>query len=101
MAGQLGLASSAAGVSATNTVVFYDPLVYRRVYELVLRHRHVEVASLDAILPTESLSVYDFAVSPDDLVPTEIEAEEVIHEVERDYPDPTRLEAEVARWWEV
>ena len=101
VAGQLGLASGAAGVSATNTVGPYDPLVYRRVYELVLRHRHVEVAPLDAILPTESLSVYDFAVSPHDLVPTEIEAEEAIHEVERDYPDPTRLEAEVARWWEV
>jgi len=101
VAGQLGLAGGSAGVRAANTVVPYDPLAYRRVYELVLRHRHVEVASLDAILPTESLSVYDFAVSPDDLVPTEIEAEAAILEVERTYPDLTRLAAEIASWWEV
>ena len=101
VAGQLGLASGSAGVRVTNTAGPYDPLVYRRVYELVLRHRHVEVASLDAILPTESLSVYDFTVSPDDLVPTEIEAEAAILEVERNYPDLTCLEAEIASWWEV
>jgi hypothetical protein len=53
------------------------------------------------ILPTDSLSVYDFAVARPDLVPTETEAEESIREVERRYPDATRFEAEIARWWEV
>jgi hypothetical protein len=75
--------------------------VYRRVYETVLRHRNVDVLSLDVILPTDSLSVYDFAVARPDLVPTEPEAEESIREVERRYPDATRFEAEIARWWEV
>ena len=79
----------------------YDPVVYRRVYEAVLRHRNVDVVALDVILPTERLSVYDFAVAPPDLVPTEAEAEEFIREVERGYPDPTVLEREIAHWWEV
>ena len=79
----------------------YDPMVYRRVYEMVLRHRNVEVVALDVILPTERLSVYDFAVTPLDLVPTEAEAEQFIHDAERRHSDPTALEREVARWWEV
>jgi hypothetical protein len=79
----------------------YDPSVYRRVYETVLRHRNVDVLSLDVILPTDSLSVYDFAVARPDLIPTETEAEESIREVERRYPDAIRFEAEIARWWEV
>jgi hypothetical protein len=77
----------------------YDPLVYRRVYEGVLRHRHVDVVTLDVILPTEKLSVYDFAVAPLDLVPTLAETETFIHEVERRYPDAGALEDEVERWW--
>jgi hypothetical protein len=52
------------------------------------------------ILPTRELSVYDFAVAPDDLVPTGEEADTCIREVERRYPDPTALEAEATRWWE-
>jgi len=53
------------------------------------------------ILATATLSVYDFAVAPPDLIPTEAEAEEIIREVERRYPDPTVFEREVADWWEV
>jgi hypothetical protein len=79
----------------------YDAVVYRRVYETVLRHRNVEVVSLDVVLPTETLSVYDFAIAPPDLVPSEAEAEEFIHEVERRYADPTALEREITHWWEV
>jgi len=52
------------------------------------------------ILPTENLSVYDFAVAPRDLVPTEAEAERFIGDVEHRYADPTALEAEIAHWWE-
>lgn len=79
----------------------YDPILYRRVYERVLRHRNTETVALEVILPTEQLSVYDFAVTAPDLVPTEREAEVFIGEVERRYPDLSVLEREVARWWEV
>jgi len=78
----------------------YDPAVYAGVYERVLRHRHTESIALDVILPTERLSVYDFAVSPPDLVPTVGDAERFIVEVERRYPDRRVLEAEIARWWD-
>jgi hypothetical protein len=78
----------------------YDPAVYARVYERVLRHRNAETLVHDVILPTEKLSVYDFAVAARDLVPTEAEAERFIGDVERRYEDPTALEAEIARWWE-
>jgi hypothetical protein len=76
----------------------YDPAVYERVYETVLRHRSVEALALNTILPTETLSVYDFAVAPPDLAPTEAEADALIREVERRYPDPAVLERETASW---
>jgi hypothetical protein len=79
----------------------YDPAVYARVYERVLRHRNTEIVSLDVILPTERLSVYDFAVAPRDLVPSAADAERFIREVERRYPDPRVLDRELERWWEV
>ena len=78
----------------------YDPVVYARVYQAILRHRNVEIVALDTILPTEPLSVYDFEVAPPDLVPTDAEAEECLREIERRYPDPAALERELARWWE-
>jgi len=96
-----GVGSEAPECGVDARSVPYDPAVYARVYERVLRHRHTEVVALDVILPTERLSVYDFAVAPRDLVPTEAEAEQFIREVERRYPDPTALEGEIARWWEV
>jgi hypothetical protein len=76
----------------------YDPAVYQRVYETVLRHRHVQALALSTILPTETLSVYDFAVAPPDLAPTETEADELIRDVERRYPDAATLQREIARW---
>jgi hypothetical protein len=88
------------GLTAGPGPVPYDPIVYARIYERVLRHRRVEVLTHDVILPTRELSVYDFAVAPDDLVPTGEEADTCIREVERRYPDPTALEAEATRWWE-
>jgi hypothetical protein len=92
VAGRLGIAVAGSG---------YDPAVYRRVYQTLLRHRNVEVVALDVILPTDTLSVYEFAENPPDLVPTGAEAHEFIAAVERGYPDPAVLEREAARWWEV
>ena len=76
----------------------YDPAVYQRVYQAVLRHRYVQALALSTILPTEKLSVYDFAVAPPDLAPTEAEADELIRDVERRYPDAAALQREIARW---
>jgi hypothetical protein len=77
----------------------YDPSVYASVYERVLRYRNAERIELDVILPTEALSVYDFAVAPRDLVPSRDEAERFIREVERRYRDPRMLDEDVADWW--
>jgi hypothetical protein len=76
----------------------YDPAVYQRVYEMVLRHRHVQALGLSTILPTEKLSVYRFAVAAPDLAPTEAEADELIRDVERCYPEAAVLQREIARW---
>jgi len=78
----------------------YDPAVYASVYQRVLRHRNTEIVGLDVILPTERLSVYDFAVTPRDVAPSVADAERFICEVERRYPDPRVLDREVERWWE-
>jgi hypothetical protein len=79
----------------------YDPDLYRRVYERVLVHRHVEAVALEVILDVGALSVYDFAVEPSAVVPTGAEAETFIGAVEARYPDPAVLDREIARWWEV
>jgi hypothetical protein len=78
----------------------YDPAVYRRVYETILRHRNVEIVALDVILPTATLSVYDFEVDPLNLVPAEDEAGAFIASVERRHPDRTVLDREIDGWWE-
>jgi hypothetical protein len=88
-----------AAVAGAGSVA-YDPSVYTRVYERVLRHRRVQVLSHDVILPTRALSVYDFAIAPRDLVPTGAEADAFTLVVERRYPDPRALDAEIERWWE-
>ena len=97
LAHQLGLGPApAAGATPP-----YDPEVYRRVYEHVLRHRHVDTVRLDTILPTQSLSVYEYAAPLPDLAPTEAEAEACIREIERRHPDPAQVQREVTRWWEI
>lgn len=90
----VAIAGGKAGVATP-----YDPAVYSGVYERVLRHRNTELVELDMILPTERLSVYDFATAPRDLVPTVLDAERFVHEVERRYPDLRALDEEIARWW--
>jgi hypothetical protein len=98
VARQLGITGSKPG---DDGAVAYEPAVYRRVYEAILRHRNVEVLALEVILPTGTLSVYDYAVAPSGLVPTEADAEQFIRQVERRYSDPAALDLEIARWWEV
>ena len=108
VARQMGIAGSDAGrvagqesASGADGQPPFDPEAYRQVYETVLRHRNVEIVALDTILPTEELSVYDFAIAPADLAPSEAEVEQCIREVERRYAAPATLEREIARWWEV
>ncbi len=107
VARQMGIAGSDAGrvagqdsAGGADGPSSFDPVVYRRVYEAVLRHRMVEIVALDTILPTEALSVYDFAIAPLDVAPSEAEVEQFIREVERRYAAPATLEREIARWWE-
>lgn len=95
------LSQVAAELGITGPEDDYDPVVYRRVYETVLRHRNVDVVALDVILPTENLSVYDFAAASPDLAPTQVEAEAFVTEAARRSTDAAALEREVARWWKV
>jgi hypothetical protein len=99
VAGQLAVTAPAPADSSA--AMPYAPAVYQKVYEKVLRHRNVEIVNLDVILPTGQLSVYDFAVPPIGLVPSEAEISECIDAVERHGTDPAALEREVARWWQV
>src|SRR5262245_39697767 len=47
----------------------YDPELYRRVYERLLRWRHTEALGLHTVLPTDAVSAYDIQVPAVDLVP--------------------------------
>ena len=55
--------------------------------------------TLDVVLPTAAMSVYDFAVPCVDLVPSEAEADALVRETEARYPDAAVLAREVAQWW--
>lgn len=102
MAGSdVGVDTGPQGVGAAGEPPPFDPVAYGRVYETVLRHRTSEIVALDTVLPTETLSVYDFAIAPADLAPSEAEAGLFIREVERRYAEPAALEREIARWWAV
>lgn len=80
---------------AAGSEAAYDPDVYRRVYERLLRHRHVEAAALDTVLATEDLSVYDVSIPHADLRPRPDEAEAAVREAEAAGAD------DVERWWVV
>jgi hypothetical protein len=88
-------------VEVGDVATAYDPLIYRRVYEALLRHRHVEVLALDTALATAALSAYDFAVAPLDLVPGANEADAIVRQLEVGVPDAGALAREVDRWWVV
>jgi hypothetical protein len=97
---QVVVAGRALGVLAGRDDVAYDPLVYRRVYETVLGHRRPEALTLDTILPTGAMSVYEFAVPFTDVVPREDEADAILREVEALHPDRAVLARAADRWWE-
>jgi hypothetical protein len=98
---QLLVAARALGLSTGPVDAPYDPVVYRRVYEAVLRERAPEILPLDTILPTATMSVYDFAVPCTDLVPGEDEIDASVRAGETRFPDPAALAREVERWWVV
>jgi hypothetical protein len=77
----------------------YDPAVYQRVYEHLLRHRAVEPLPIDASFPTAGLSVYDLAIPRREVLPSLDDVTAAIEEVERRYPDRRVLEREIERWY--
>ena len=97
VAATLGLAPQPA---RGGTQVPYDPDVYRKVYLKVLSRRHAQALPLDVILPASGLSVYDFAVARDDLLPGEANIARCIHEAEQAFPDGAVLAHEIEHWYE-
>ncbi len=79
----------------------YNPETYQGVYLEVLKHRNAEVLPIDIVLPNDSRSVYDLDVPYQDLMPTTVEGEKFIVQVEQTYPDLAVLREEVARWYAV
>jgi hypothetical protein len=90
----LGLADPAPAAGGD-----YDPDVYRRVYERLLAHRHVEVLATDTPLPVAGVSTYDLRVPAPDLLPTPDEAERFIAEAAAGHPDPAAVQARIDAWY--
>jgi hypothetical protein len=84
-----------AGTAAGDT---YDPDVYRRVYERLLAHRHVDVLRVDTPLPVAGVSAYDFRVPAPDLLPEPAEAARFIGEVETSAGGAAGAQAQVDGW---
>jgi hypothetical protein len=98
---QLLVAARALGLSTASDDAPYDPVVYRRVYEAILRERAPQILPLDTILPTATMSVYDFAVPCTDLAPGEDDIDASVRASETRFSDPVALAREVERWWVV
>jgi hypothetical protein len=67
---------------ATSTATEYDAALYEALYSRLLASRHRDVIKVEAVLPTQSLSVYEYAVPVRHLVPAAEEAERFIHVAE-------------------
>ena len=81
--------------------IAYNPVLYRRVYETLLRHRHTRVMPIGTILSTTELSVYDFAIKRAELTPRAQDVADFIHTIERRYPDSASLEHALEQWYVV
>lgn len=88
-----------AGPAAAD--VPYDPALYQQVYQHLLRHRQVQVLPMDTILPTATLSVYDFAIPRYDVVPTGEDVSRCIREVEQQYPELDVLQRAIDHWYQI
>src|SRR5215510_13951847 len=77
----------------------YDPELYRRVYERLLRWRHAETLGLHTVLATDAVSAYDIQVPTVDLIPEAPEVTRFVREAETAHPDPTTLERVIAAWY--
>jgi hypothetical protein len=88
-----------ADVPTSAAEVPYDPALYQAVYQRLLTQRQALVLPMDTILPTTTLSVYDFAVPRRDVVPTMEEVTHFIGEVEQQYPDLDVLQQDIDGWY--
>jgi hypothetical protein len=98
---EIVVVANTLGLAHTRGEIPYDPDIYRRVYERLLVHRHASVLPLEARLPAEQLSAYDFEIATTDLVPTEDEASWLVEDTEARYPHATLLDIELADWHRV
>jgi hypothetical protein len=94
----LGL-SPGTGTAPTTTEAPYDPITYQRVYTALLAHRRTHPLPVDTVLPTTALSVYDFAVPTQDVVPTAEEVLHFIHDTAVQYSDPEVLQRHIEQWY--
>ncbi|HYE92989.1 MAG TPA: hypothetical protein VEA38_18305 [Terriglobales bacterium] len=97
--GELVGTAGALGITTAEPDAPYDPAIYRRVYQALLHRRITEILAIDTVLPTATMSVYDFAVPCVDLVPDPDQADAAVRDAERRYPDPALAARDVARWW--
>jgi hypothetical protein len=86
---------------ATDGPAVYDPEVYQSVYRALLKHRHRDVLWCEALLPTATFSVYDFASAHHVVRPDAAAVLQYIQEVEREYPEAQALQHEIACWYRV
>ncbi len=76
----------------------YDPAIYRRVFEHLLRHRQTTVLSIAEVLPMVG-SVYDLDVPVAEITAGRAEVEKCFADVARRFPGSAVDEA-VARWYD-
>src|SRR4029453_11984376 len=95
LAAALGLAALPPGTEELP----YDPAIYAVVYAHVLRRRHVEVLTMDAVLPAAALSPYDFGVPVEELRPAPEEAPGLVDAAAREWADPQELATAIERWY--
>lgn len=79
----------------------YDVAVYQRVYLALLKHRHVRVVPLDTLLPTGTVSVYDFTAEPRYVLPAAAEVRRCIRQAEQLHDSAEALQRDMEQWYRV
>lgn len=95
VAHQMNLINADAVVEKTAN---YDPDLYYKIYDRLLKHRSHSRLSMERTLETDKRSVYDLHAGQIDIVPTPEEVRQALDEMERRYPDKQTLAHEINFW---
>lgn len=79
----------------------FDPILYQRVYQALLTHRHCQVMMVQTALPTAKFSPYNFAMSTYHITPSAHDVTAYVRDAEQRYPTCRALQRSIDQWYHI